>query len=147
MEGFLVLADSGSTDQASGKVNLLGAGWSLTGPVVPPSVVAGFLRISWEDVKEDLTFHLRLVDESRNPVQVPQAEEKPRLVGFKGKIGFGDAQPTDGVGLQIPMNLSFSLSIPPLPLTPGNAYEWILEVGDAEVASVRFGVRPERATT
>ncbi|QYC39539.1 hypothetical protein Nocox_09595 [Nonomuraea coxensis DSM 45129] len=142
MEGFLVLADSGNTEQATGKIHLLGAGWSLTGPAVPSSAVAGFLRVPWDDVKDDLTFHLRLVDADRNPVEVPLIDGKTRMVGFQGQLGIGDDRPKEGVERQVPMNLSFALSIPPLPLTPDGVYEWILDVGDVEVASVRFGVRP-----
>ncbi|NUW46223.1 hypothetical protein [Nonomuraea rhodomycinica] len=146
MEAFLVLADSGNTDQATGKVHLLGAGWSLTGPVVPPSAVAGFLRIPWNDVKEDFTFRLRLVDDARNPVEIPLADGQAKPVGFEGGLDVGFDQPQEDVARRIPMNLSFSLNIPPLPLVPGRVYEWILDVGEVEVASVRFGVRPETAT-
>jgi hypothetical protein len=146
MEAFLVLADSGTTDQTSGKVHLLGAGWSLTGPTVPATAVAGFLRIPWDDVKDDFTFHLRLVDDDRNPVELPVTSGKSKTVGFEGRLAVGNNPPQERVARQIPMNLSFSLTIPPLPLAPGSAYEWILDVGDIEVASVRFGVRPEHDT-
>ncbi|MDA0633996.1 hypothetical protein OUY22_11260 [Nonomuraea sp. MCN248] len=145
MEGFLVLADSGNTDLTTGKVHLLGAGWSLTGPVVPTSAVAGFLRIPWDDVKKDLDFRLRLVGDNRDPVKIPAADGKTKPVIFNGKLGIVNVRPQDGVARSIPMNLSFSLNIPALPLAPGSTYEWVLDVGETEVASVRFGVRPETA--
>ncbi|NUW33521.1 hypothetical protein HTZ77_19095 [Nonomuraea sp. SMC257] len=145
MEAFLVLADSGNTDQTSGKVHLLGAGWSLTGPVVPPSALAGFLRIPWHDVEDDFAFHLRLVDDERHPVEVPLADGTTKPIGFEGGLDVGYSRPHEDVARRIPMNLSFSVNIPPLPLVPGSVYEWILDVGDVEVASVRFCVRPEAA--
>jgi hypothetical protein len=141
MQGFLVLADSANTDRTTGKVHLLGAGWSLTGPSVPPFAIAGFLRIPWDESKEDLSFRLQLVDEHRAKIELPGADGEPRSVRFEGKLGLVEAQPDEDVTREVPMNLSFSLNIPPLPLSPGRTYEWILEISGVEVASVRFGVR------
>jgi hypothetical protein len=142
MEGFLVLADSATTDRTTGKVHLLGAGWSLTGPTVPPSAIAGFLRIPWGDAKEDLNFRLQLLDENRTKIELPRADGESRPVRFDGRLGPVGTQLDEDVTRKVPMNLSFSLNIPPLPLSPGETYEWILEIEGAEVASVRFGVRP-----
>jgi hypothetical protein len=141
MQGFLVLADSANTDRTTGKVHLLGAGWSLTGPPVPPFAIAGFLRIPWDEAKEDLSFRLQLVDEHRTKIELPRADGESRSVRFEGKLGLVEAQPDEDVTREVPMNLSFSLNIPPLPLSPGRTYEWVLEISGVEVASVRFGVR------
>ncbi|WP_214327831.1 DUF6941 family protein [Nonomuraea sediminis] len=143
IEGFLLLADAASTDQPSGKVNLLGAGWSLTGPVVPPGAIAGFLRIPWDEAKEQLKFTLRLVDNDREDVRIPVDEGEMRAISFNGNLALQEAQQDGSSDEDVPMNLCFAISLPPLPLTPGHTYEWILEVGAAEVASVRFAVRPE----
>ncbi|MFI6595043.1 DUF6941 family protein [Nonomuraea sp. NPDC050536] len=143
IEGFLLLADAATTDVASGKVNMLGAGWSLTGPAVPPGAIAGFLRVPWDEAKEQIQFALRLADEGREDVRIPIADGETRAVGFQGNLALQDGEQDGTSNARVPMNVSFSISLPPLPLTPGHAYEWILEVGGEEVATVRFAVRPE----
>ncbi|WP_084957792.1 DUF6941 family protein [Thermoactinospora rubra] len=143
IEGFLVLADSASTDQATSKVNLLGAGWSLTGPVIPPAAIAGFLRIPWNEAVDEARFQLRLVDEDGNDVKVPTVNAGLRPVVIEGSMALANASPENEVARKVPLTLSFAMTIPSLPLTPGRAYRWILDVDDVEVASAQFAVRPE----
>ncbi|MFB4277645.1 hypothetical protein ACBJ59_20305 [Nonomuraea sp. MTCD27] len=143
IEGFLVLADSATTDKSSGKVHMLGAGWSVTGPAIPPSAVSGFLRVPWDEAGEALRFRLRLVDEDRNGVKVLHGDGETRAVGFEGTLELRDAEPPDEIMEQVPMNLSFAISVPSLPLPAGRVYEWLFDVEDTEVASVRFAVRAE----
>ncbi|MER6581828.1 hypothetical protein [Nonomuraea sp. NPDC001023] len=145
IQGFLVLADSATTDQTTGKVHMLGAGWSLTGPVVPPSAVAGFLRVPWDEVEGQVQFRLLLVDENREGVKVLHDDGENRAIGSEGVISLLNARPTDEIAKGMPLNLSFAVSVPPLPLPGGHTYEWILEIGDSEVASVSFGVRSVEA--
>jgi hypothetical protein len=142
IEGFLVLADSAAPD-TSGKVHMLGAGWSLTGPTVPPSAVAGFLRIPWEEAGEQIRFRLRLVDEDREGVKIPHEDGENRAIEFEGTLALQSAQPADEITKKVPLNLSFAVSVPPLPLPTGRAYEWVFDVGDTEVATVHFAVRSD----
>ncbi|MCK2218124.1 hypothetical protein MF672_030690 [Actinomadura sp. ATCC 31491] len=143
IDGFLVLADSASTDKGSGKVHMLGAGWSLTGPKVPPSAVAGFLRIPWDEVGDQIKFRLRLLTRDREEVRVLDETGQNRAPQFEGILALQQVQPADELSRQIPLNLSFALSIPPLPLLAGRVYQWALDVGGIEVATVDFAVRPE----
>ncbi|MGR6922285.1 DUF6941 family protein [[Actinomadura] parvosata] len=143
MEGFLVLADSATTDEDSGKVHMLGAGWSLTGPAVPPSAIAGFLRIPWDEAGQDLRFRLRLLDHDRKEVKLAHADGDTRAVGFEGALGLRHPPKPDEVTKRVPMNLSFAVPVPSLPLTAGRVYEWLLEVEEVEVASVCFAVRAD----
>ncbi|MEO3804911.1 hypothetical protein [Nonomuraea sp. B1E8] len=143
IEAFLVLADSATTDRASGKVHMLGAGWSLTGPAIPPSAITGFLRIPWNEAGDEVRFRLQLLDDAHQAVTLLHDEADTRPVRYEGTVALRNAQPADEVMWQVPMNLSFAISIPPLPLASGRTYEWMLEVEDVEVASVRFAVRPE----
>ncbi|MGW3344515.1 DUF6941 family protein [Nonomuraea rubra] len=143
MEGFLVLADSATTDKASGKVHMLGAGWSLTGPTIPPSAITGFLRIPWDEAGENMRFRLRLVDHDREGVKLAHTDGETRAVGFEGSLGSRNPSEPDEVTKQVPMNLSFAISVPPLPLPAGRVYEWLFEIEDVEVASVRFAVRAD----
>ncbi len=143
MEGFLVLSDAASTDVATGKINLLGAGWSVTGPVVPMAAVAGFLRIPWDDVEGKISFVVRLQDEEGRPVR-PFADNDG-VLSFHGEFA-PHADQSEPIGRRVPLTLSFAIQIPPLPLAAGRVYEWNLEANDAEVASARFVVRGEPPT-
>ncbi|WP_327102661.1 DUF6941 family protein [Nonomuraea glycinis] len=144
IEGFLVLSDAASTDVATGKINVLGAGWSVTGPAVSMAAVTGFLRIPWEEVEQKICFVVRLQDEEGQPVR-PFAEEDSTL-SFSGEFApnIDQAEP---MARRVPLNVSFAIPIPPLPLTAGHVYEWILAANDVEVASVSFVVRAEAPTT
>ncbi|MGP4092956.1 DUF6941 family protein [Nonomuraea sp. KM90] len=140
IQAFLVLSDAASTDAATGKINALGAGWSVTGPVVPMSAVTGFLRIPWEEVPEKIRFSVRLLDDAGQPVR-PFLDNDEAL-SFRGEI----APSTEGVeraGMQVPLSFSFAIPIPPLPLEGGRSYEWVLEANDDKVASVQFAVRTQ----
>ncbi|MEV5499809.1 hypothetical protein AB0M50_30855 [Nonomuraea fuscirosea] len=141
MQGFLVLSDAASTDAASGKINLLGAGWSVTGPAVPMSAVAGFLRVPWEKATRKIRFALRLLDEEGVPVR-PFTDSDGPLV-FSGEIT-PDPDHLEPIATRVPFNLSFAIPIPPLPLETGRVYEWVMEAEETRVASVHFAVRAEQ---
>ncbi|MEV1168743.1 hypothetical protein [Nonomuraea sp. NPDC049784] len=146
IHGFLVLADSVSTDTSSGKVHMLGAGWSLTGPMVPPSAVAGFLRIPWDEAGRQVQFRLHLVDQDREPVKLLHDDGQSRAIVFEGALSLQNAQPADELSKNLPVNVSFGLSIPPLPLPAGQVYQWMFDIGETEVAAVQFAVRSQDVT-
>ncbi|MFI6296896.1 DUF6941 family protein [Nonomuraea sp. NPDC050790] len=141
IEGFLVLADSATTDPGSGKVHMLGGGWSITGPVVPPAAIVGFLRIPWDEADGNVAFKLRLIDDNGRPVEAAGVDGAPRPISFQGELALTAAQPAGEEAKGVPMNLSFSLTLPPLPLSPGRVYEWLFETEDTVVASVAFAMR------
>ncbi|MGV9772922.1 DUF6941 family protein [Streptosporangium sp. NPDC003464] len=144
MQGFLVLCDSASTDRATGKISMLGAGWSLTGPELPSTAIAGFLRVPWEEARGDLDFTLGLVDEGGEPVMVPAAEEE-RPLRFSGQLAVDPADAElDGLARSLDIHSSFAINVHSLSLGPGR-YTWTLEVDGQELASVTFGVRPDPA--
>ncbi|MEV7012801.1 hypothetical protein [Streptosporangium sp. NPDC051022] len=140
MRGFLVLCDSAGVDRATGKINMLGAGWSLTGPQVPPMAVAGFLRVPWEEAKAEHAFTLRLVDGDGEPVRTPFAGEEGAL-RFGGTLVVDLGEGRDRERAENPeIHSGFAVSVPSLPLGPGR-YTWTLEVDGDDLASVTFGVR------
>ncbi|MGP3928892.1 DUF6941 family protein [Nonomuraea sp. KM88] len=143
IEGFLVLSDAASTDAATGKINVLGAGWSVTGPTVPMAAVVGFLRAPWEEVRQKIRFVVRLQDEEGQPVR-PFTDGDGAL-SFSGEFA-PDIDQAEPMARRVPLNVSFAIPIPPLPLTAGHVYEWILAANDVEVASVSFVVRAEAPT-
>ncbi|PZG17304.1 hypothetical protein E1286_39385 [Nonomuraea terrae] len=139
MQGFLLLSDSASTDVATGKINLLGAGWSVTGPAVPMSAVAGFIRIPWEEVGEKICFSVRLIDDEGRPVR--PSPDDDGMLSFDGEIS-PDVTGLEPVAGRVPLTFSFAIPIPPLPLEGGRVYEWVLDAAGDRVASVQFVVRP-----
>lgn len=144
MDGFLVLADAAQNDQASGKISMLGGGWSIVGPGVPPMSVVIFLRASVEEASQPVEFLLRLVDTNREPIKVEGPLGGHLPLEFAGRIHIlDDTQPredwTDVVGL----HSSFAVNIPRLSIPSGRAYVWVLETAGKEISSVPFAIRAE----
>lgn len=136
MEVDLILADFAEVEASSGKVHILGAGWSLTGPAPSPQAVVAFLRVPAERVGSPLPLTLRLLDQARQVVEVP---------------GLGGMQPLEIFGqveMKVPeswdqtseLAASFAVNLGPLSLKPGG-YTWILEVDGKEEAHAGFLVR------
>ena len=142
MEAFLVLCDAANVDPTTGKVNMLGGGWSVTGPGASAAAVAGFLRMPWEGLGGAIRFALRLVDDAGQAVCPFVDSDKP--LRFDGEFALPDLAVPDDAPKHVPLNIGFAIPLPPLPLTPGRAYRWVLEAGDREAASVDFAVRPEK---
>ncbi|WP_156056495.1 DUF6941 family protein [Streptosporangium roseum] len=141
MEAFLLLADAASADSGSNKVNLLGAGWSITGPIVPSAAISVFLRAPWDEVGKEIKFGLHLIDSSDHEVRPFVVNDRP--LGFEGAFALPDAAELDDMGKRVPLNIAFCIPLPPLPLQPGHTYRWVFEVSDRALASVDFAVRSE----
>src|ERR1700709_1063086 len=63
----LILCDAAQSD-SSGKLHMLGAGWSVTGTPTPPAAVAILMKIPWDRANEKLLLTLRLEDADGQPV-------------------------------------------------------------------------------
>lgn len=135
----IILGDFAEQDQ-SGKVHILGAGWSVTGPAPGPQAVAVFLKVPAERVGAPLPVTLRLLDSSRKSVEVPGISGNPQPVEIVGQI---ELRPRDEAWDQTrDVDASFVVNIGLLSLAPGRVYTWSFEVDDKEEASVDFLVRP-----
>ncbi|GIH68977.1 DUF6941 family protein [Sphaerimonospora thailandensis] len=146
MRGSLVLCDSAQQDTGSGKVHILGAGWSITGPSVPPMAVVAFLRVPWEAVDSVQSFAIRLLDDSDKPVMMAGGNGKP--VQFAGRLTLGDAdKEAESMARSVDVNTTFVINVSPLPLEPGHMYRWIFEVNDEELDSASFAVRASVVNT
>ncbi|GHE43827.1 hypothetical protein GCM10017673_52460 [Streptosporangium violaceochromogenes] len=139
MEAFLLLCDAANTDQGSSKVNMLGAGWSITGPNVPASAISGFLRAAWDEVENPIRFSLHLVDEEGNAVCPFGEGDGP--IRLSGSFSLPGEAHMDDMAKRVPLNIAFAVPLPPLPLQTARAYRWILEMRDEQVAVVDFAVR------
>jgi hypothetical protein len=129
IDATILLCDAASGDP-SGKMHMLGAGWSITGSPTAPCSVVVLLKVPWERADGKLPFVLRLVDADGHPVVI-----EGKAVGIRQELGIGRrAQVPAGV----PIDASFNLNLGPMPL-PAGRYRWLLEIGE-EAASAGFTV-------
>jgi hypothetical protein len=137
MRATLVLGDFAETDASSGKVHVLGAGWSLTGPSPSPQAVVAFLKVPADRVGAPIPFTLRLIDKARQVIEVPGLGGLQRLE-ISGQV---ELQVPDGWDGSTDLSSSFAVNIGVIPLKPGGYYTWVVEVDDKELASADFFVR------
>lgn len=53
--GFkLILCDAAQTDAATGKIHMLGAGWTITGSPTAPHAVALMIQVPWDRTNQKL---------------------------------------------------------------------------------------------
>ena len=65
MRVTMLLADA--AQEVNGKLYVLGGGWSVTGPDVPPMALAVKLDVPWTEANQAHTFELVLVDTEQPP--------------------------------------------------------------------------------
>jgi hypothetical protein len=130
IEATLLLADAAVADP-SGKLHMLGAGWSVTGSPTAPAAVAVFLKVPWDRANQQLPLSLFLCDADGRRVRIEERE-----VGTEQQFEVGRPP---GLAPGSNIDSAFQLSVGPLPLAPGR-YQWRLVVGDDE-AAVSFEVR------
>lgn len=129
----VVLADYALAD-ASGKVNVLGAGWHLTGAgpdgLTPQQSLAVFFEVPPPYVGEQFAVAITLLDEADQPVQVPGPEGELQPLRLQQLV---QADRPQAAGVQLPPDLPAQTQIVlslggGLPLQPGQAYRWVVEV-------------------
>lgn len=139
MRASLVLADFAETDTGTGKVHMIGAGWSMTGPAPSPHAIVAFLHVPADRVEGGpIPVMIRLVDRSGQVVEA------------QGPAGMQPLEITGQVELQVPegwdrsteLQATFSANLMGLSLQPGQSYTWSIEADDKELASTQFQVRP-----
>jgi hypothetical protein len=118
----LMLADHVAV--AGGKFYISGGGWTVR-PAQPIQwALALEMRVPWHDNNRRFRFALDLVDADGQPVSndTPAGSEPVRGEGeFTATAGPGLKPGSELIGL-VPMNL------PPLPLPPGQQFEWKLTI-------------------
>ena len=137
MDAAIILCDFAEQDP-TGKVHMLGAGWSVMGPGPAAHAVVVFVRAP-TDLQAPLPVILRLLDEGGSVVLMPAGAGLQRFE-FPGQILMRTpplAENSVGFG-------AFTVNVGPLPFQQGARYRWVLEVDGKEVASAEFSVlRPE----
>jgi hypothetical protein len=124
IEAQMLLCDAAVADP-SGKLHMLGAGWSMTGSPTSPQAVAVLLKIPWDRANERLGMVMRLLDPDGRPVVV-STPDGGQEVTMSGEIEAG-RPPGVAPGSQLDAALAFN--VPSLPLPPGR-YQWRLDVAD-----------------
>jgi hypothetical protein len=127
---------------ADGKLYINGGGWSVTSPG-SSSAIAIKLDVPWDRTNQPLRLRLRLLGQDGEPVTVPGPE------GAQPVEIVGEAEVGRPAGLAHGADIDFPLAfqIGPLPLRPGQRYEWVLDV-DGETQQdwhLTFSTRPGQA--
>jgi hypothetical protein len=141
MRASIMLADFAETDP-SGKVHVLGAGWSVTGPQTGPQAVVGFIQASAEQAGGLIPFILRLTDRTGEVVEVHGPAGMQRME-INGQV---EMREPDGWNESADLNVVFAINVA-VPLPQGQPYTWSLEVDGKDLASTTFYVRDTAAGT
>jgi hypothetical protein len=137
MQAVIVLGDFAERDAATGKVHVLGAGWSVTGPAASAQAVIIFVKVPADRVGAPIPITLRLLDAAGQIVKVPGAAGIQRME-ISGQIEMAELEdPEDSAEL----DAVFSVNVGPIQLEPGSKYSWSVEVDGKETASTEFRVR------
>lgn len=118
-----MLADAAQVSE--GKLNLLGGGWSVTGPLPTPSAVAVKIEVPWSETNVKHGFELQLLTDDGEPVRVqgPGGQLQPVVIGGDFEVG----RPP-GVRAGTPIDVPLAVNIPPLPLPPNSRFTWKLTI-------------------
>ncbi len=133
MRVTMLLADA--AQEVNGKLYVLGGGWSVTGPDLPPMAIAIKLDVPWSGAGTQHTFVLELVDQDGRAVPAGDSG------GVRAEGTFEVGRPV-GLPAGSDIDFAFVVSIPPFPISPGR-FTWKLSIdGESHEDWVRpFQVR------
>lgn len=114
----MLLADA--AQEVNGKLYVLGGGWSVTGPDVPPMSLAIKLDVPWSAANESHRFEIVLIDEDGRPVSANGGS------GVRVDGTFEVGRPA-GTPAGSDIDFAFAVNVPPFPLPPGR-YAWALSI-------------------
>jgi hypothetical protein len=138
MRAVLVLSDFAEQDQPGGKVHILGAGWSLTGPLPFAHAVVVLIKVGWNEANRPHDFALRLTDADAKLVSVPSPAGS-QVLEFRGRLEVGRPP---GIPEGSEIDTTFVVQMQALQLAGGQRYTWCLEIDNEEAAAEGFFVRP-----
>ncbi len=125
---------------AEGKLYVLGAGWSVTGPMPVPSAIGLLLSIPWDQAARAHQLQITLLDSDGRPVLLPTPDGDQPLV-IEAEVG---VERPDGVPPGIALDVPFAVNLGPLPLPTGSRFYWSLEINGetGEDWVLPFSTRP-----
>ena len=124
MRVTIMLADA--AQESGGKLYILGGGWSVTGPEIPPSALALKIDVPWDQANRRHTWTLALMSEDGEPVEI-----NGEAIRIEGEFEVGKpagAAPGSYIDVPIAVNLGS------LPLPRGRRYVWLLAI-DGETST------------
>lgn len=141
----LVLADIANEDAAK-KINMLGAGWYITGlgptGFTPEQTIVVMIEVPSTYRGEQYAICLKLLDEAGAAVSFPgpSGEQTPlriqQLVRVDPPIVAGTHIPP-----HVPSRNQILMRLPNgLPLSPNHVYRWVFEIDGNDLASCSFYV-------
>ena len=108
--------------EINGKLYVLGGGWSVTGPDLPPMAIAIKLDVPWSAANQAHKFVLELVDQDGHGVPAGDTG----TVRAEGRFEVG--RPA-GLPAGSDIDFAFVVNIPPFRVKPGR-YAWQLSIDD-----------------
>lgn len=139
--GFkLILCDAAQTDAATGKIHMLGAGWTITGSPTSPHAVALMIQVPWDRTNQKLPVRVELVTGDGQPVLMPGPTGPQPLVS---KVELEVGRPA-GIAPGSTLSAAFALNVAQMALSPGR-YEWRANV-DGHSQGESFQVMASSAT-
>lgn len=127
IEAHVILCDAAQAEPTTGKMHMLGAGWSVTTTPTGPHALAIMLRIPWDRSNQKIEVRAKLVDSDGEPVELGSPKQQ---IGQDFVVEVG-RPPGVAPGSMLPA--SFAVTVPPLPLALGR-YQWRVAVADQEFA-------------
>jgi hypothetical protein len=115
MKATFLLADYAKV--SDGKLDIMGAGWSVAGPGPVAFVVAGLVQIPWDQTNVAHTIRLELLDADGTPVPHP-LNEGPIFAEFQVEVGRPPGV-KPGTSMEVPVAVPFGA----FQLEPGGLYE------------------------
>ena len=118
MRVTIMLADA--AQESGGKLFILGGGWSVTGPMIPPSAIALKIDVPWDQANRPHHWRLELMTEDGDPFEI---ERQPLRVEGEFEVGHPPGA-APGSFIDVPIAVNFGS----FPLTPGARYVWELNI-------------------
>lgn len=135
IRAHVVLADFAEAD-ASGKVHLLGGGWTVTRAGASTHAVVVFLKVPADHFGRPIPVTLRLVSKSGEVVEQPGPGGLQRLE-ITGQIELQEPLDWDQA---VDLDAVFPVNFGALALQAGS-YRWAVEIDGKEAATTDFVVR------
>ncbi len=127
VEAQLILCDAAVADSTTGKVHMLGAGWSTTRSPTPPQAVAVLIKVPWDRANTPLPLRVQLYTGDGEAVLIGAGDTPVPIVGEATvEVGRPPGTPPGSM-----LDASFVLNVGPLPLRPGR-YEWRLHLAELD---------------
>jgi len=124
----------------SGKLYVMGGGWTLIGPEPSPMALAGILELDWDEANEPKALRIELLTEDGRPVAVP-TPTGDRPVVIEAHVEVGRPPGTRRGSL---FNVPIAINTGPMPIPPGTGYVWRFSIGGQTQDDWRlpFSTRP-----